>query len=90
MIAVVKPDSVLFTGFFLLAEPVGMPLTRKGTAVFVLGAAFLSSRLGPEGFSIAAAGYAVLSMNLLAPWLDIVFKPVPYKAKQKIRATYSL
>ena len=81
---------VLFTAIFLLADPAGMPLTRKGTAFFVSGAAFLSSRLGPGGFSIATVGYAVLLMNLLTPWLDVVFKPVPYKSKHRMLATYSL
>lgn len=81
-------SGVLLTAFFLLADPVALPLTRKGTALFVLGAAFLSSRLSPEGFSICSAGYAILSMNLLTPWLDVWLKPVPYKAKRSLKATY--
>lgn len=82
-------SGVLFTSFFLLADPVTQPLTRKGTAIFVLGAALLSSRLGTEGFSIGSAGCAILLMNLLTPWLDLGFKPVPYKAKRQLKATYS-
>lgn len=82
-------SGVLLTSFFLLADPVTLPLTRKGTALFVLGAALLSSRLSPEGFSIRSAGYAVLLMNLLAPWLDIWLKPIPYKTKHPLKATYS-
>ncbi|HOW88433.1 MAG TPA: RnfABCDGE type electron transport complex subunit D [Candidatus Omnitrophota bacterium] len=81
-------SGVLFTAFFLLADPSGMPLTKKGAAFFVLGAALLSSRLDPGGFSIASAGYAVLFMNLLTPWLDAGFKPAPYRAKNLIQATY--
>ncbi len=81
-------SGVLLTSFFLLADPVTLPLTRKGTALFVLGAAFLSSKLGPDGFSIRSAGYAVLSMNLLTPWLDVWLKPVPYKMKYQLKATY--
>ncbi len=71
-------SGVLLTSFFLLADPVTLPLTRKGTALFVLGAALLSSRLDPDGFSIRSAGYAVLWMNLLTPWLDVWLRPVPY------------
>jgi Na+-translocating ferredoxin:NAD+ oxidoreductase subunit D len=82
-------SGVLLTSFFLLADPATLPLTHKGTALFVLGAAFLSSRLGPEGFLIRSAAYSVLLMNLLTPWLDIWFKPVPYKAKRLLKATYS-
>ncbi len=81
-------SGVILTSFFLLADPVTLPLTRKGTTLFVLGAGFLSSRLGPEGFSIHSAGYAILSMNLLTPWLDVWLKPVPYKAKHALKATY--
>jgi electron transport complex protein RnfD len=81
---------VLFTAFFLLADPVTMPLTRKGTRFFVLGAALLSASLGGEGFSIGTAAYAILLMDLLAPWLDVGLRPVPYKSKNKIKATYSL
>jgi electron transport complex protein RnfD len=81
-------SGVFFTAIFLLADPVGMPLTRKGTALFAIGAAFLSSRLGAEGFSIAAVGYAVLFMDLLTPWLDVALKPVSYKTKHLTRATY--
>ena len=72
-------SGVLSTSFFLLADPVTLPLTRKGTALFVLGAAFLSARLNPDGFSIRSAGYAILLMNLLTPWLDVWLKPVPYR-----------
>jgi Na+-translocating ferredoxin:NAD+ oxidoreductase RnfD subunit len=109
-------SGVLFTACFLLADPVTLPLTRKGTTVFVLGAALLSSRIipsffllfqnssldcpdfnlvkirkgwnCPEGFSIGAACFAVLLMNLLAPWLDIWLKPAPYKAKNFTKTTY--
>lgn len=80
-------SGVLFVAFFLLADPVALPLTRKGTVLFVLGAALLSSQLGPEGFSIRSAACAILLMNLLTPWLDIGLKPVPYKARQPIKAT---
>jgi electron transport complex protein RnfD len=82
-------SGVLLTSFFLLADPVAQPLTRKGTRLFVLGAALLSSRLSPDGFSIRSASYAILSMNLLTPWLDVWFKPVPYKTKYLFKATYS-
>jgi Na+-translocating ferredoxin:NAD+ oxidoreductase RnfD subunit len=82
-------SGVLLTSFFLLADPVTLPLTRKGTALFVLGAAILSSRLSPEGFSIRSVGYAVLLMNLLTPWLDVWLKPIPYKAKHSLKVTYS-
>jgi electron transport complex protein RnfD len=83
-------SGVLFTSFFLLADPVAMPLTRKGTALFVLGAALLSSRLSPSGFSICSAGHAILIMNLLTPWLDVWLKPAPYIPKHPIKVTYPL
>lgn len=81
---------VLLTSFFLLADPVTLPLTRKGAALFVLGAAFLSSKFGPEGFSIRSVGYAVLLMNFLTPWLDVWLKPIPYKIKYPLKATYPI
>ena len=81
-------SGVLLTAFFLLADPAAMPLTRKGARVFVAGAAILSSGLHPGGFSIRTAGYAILLMNLLTPWLDLWIKPNPYKAPQTLKATY--
>ncbi len=81
-------SGVLLTAFFLLADPVVMPLTRKGVRVFVLGAALLSSNFVPGGFSIRTVGYAILLMNLLTPWLDLWIKPVPYKTRQTLKATY--
>jgi len=81
-------SGVLFAAFFLLADPVTLPLTRKGTALFVLGAALLSSNLSPDGFSIRSAGYAILGMNLLTPFLDIWLKPTPYQMKRLTKATY--
>ncbi len=83
-------SGVLFAAFFLLADPVTLPLTRKGTLIFVLGAALLSSGLSPGGFSIRSAGFAILWMNLLTPWLDIWLKPIPYKTKNALKATYSI
>ena len=81
-------SGVFLTAFFLLADPVAMPLTRKGTAFFVMGAALLSSRLSPDGFSIRSTSYAVLGMNLLTPFLDVWLKPVPYQVKHPVKATY--
>ncbi len=81
-------SGVLLTSFFLLGDPATLPLTRKGTALFALGAALLSSGLTPEGFSIRSAGFAILTMNLLTPWLDVWLKPVSYKTKDPIKATY--
>lgn len=81
-------SGALLTSFFLLADPVTLPLTRKGAALFALGAAFLSSCFTPEGFSIRSVCYAVLLMNLLTPWLDIWFKPVPYKPIGRLKATH--
>lgn len=68
-------NGVLLTAFFLLADPVTMPLTREGTRVFVLGAALLSGLLAPHGFSISAAGISILLMNLLTPWIDLWLRP---------------
>jgi len=81
-------SGVLLTALFILADPVALPLTRKGTIFFALGAAILSARLSPEGFSIRSAAYAILLMNLLTPWLDLWLKPVPYQAKQALKATF--
>ncbi|MEI7751002.1 MAG: RnfABCDGE type electron transport complex subunit D [Candidatus Omnitrophota bacterium] len=80
-------SGVLLTAFFLLADPVTLPLTRKGTVFFVLGAALLSSRLSPEGFSIRTASCAILLMNLLTPWLDVWLKPACYFRRHPLRAT---
>ena len=81
-------SGVFLTAFFLLADPVTMPLTRKGTRVFVFGAALLSASLGGEGFSMGAAAYAILLMDLAAPWLDVGLKPVLSITKQPLKATY--
>lgn len=80
-------SGVLLTAFFLLADPATLPLSRKGTVLFVLGAAFLSSRLNSEGFSIRSASYAILLMNFLTPWLEVWLKPAPYKAGHLFKAT---
>ena len=82
-------SAVLFSAFFLLADPVTLPLTRKGTVLFALGAALLSSRLDFNGFSIRSAGYAILLMNLLTPWLDVWLRPAPYKTARPVKAAYS-
>ncbi len=64
-------SGVLFTAFFLLADPVPMPVTRRGTSLFVLGAALLSCGISRNGFSIAAAAVAILLMDLVVPWIDL-------------------
>lgn len=67
-------SSVLFAGFFLLADPVPTPMTRRGCSIFVLGAAFLSVGLGKHGFTVASAAGAILLMDLVAPWIDLGLK----------------
>ncbi|HOW58788.1 MAG TPA: RnfABCDGE type electron transport complex subunit D [Candidatus Omnitrophota bacterium] len=79
---------IFFTAFFLLGDSVAMPLTRKGTRIFVLGAALLNFFFEAKGFSMAAAGYAILLMNALTPWLDVMMKPAAYRAKIHLKATY--
>lgn len=81
-------NGIAFTGFFLLGNPVAMPLSRKGTLIFVFGAALLGFFFNPQNFSIIAALFAILAMNAIAPWLDVWLKPIPYKAKIQIKATY--
>jgi len=82
-------SGALVTAFFLLADPVAMPLTRRGTRLFVMGAAFLSALLSPRGFSIVASGASILLMNLLTPWLDVWLKPVPFKVTDPSEADHS-
>lgn len=83
-------SGVLLTGFFLLADPVTLPLTRRGTRLFVVGAALLGSEMDSNGFSIYSMSYAVLGMGLLAPWLDLWLKPIPYRTKRILKATHSV
>lgn len=72
-------NGILISAFFLLADPVAMPLTRKGTRFFAAGAALLGAAWGSRGFSVAAAGFAILFMNMLTPWLDLWLRPRPFK-----------
>jgi electron transport complex protein RnfD len=81
-------SGVLFISFFLLADPVTLPLSRKGTGFSVLAAALLSSGLALKGFSIRSAAYAILAMNLLAPWLDAGLKPLSRGSNDLPKATY--
>ena len=81
-------SSVLFTAFFLLADPVVLPLTRRGNIYFVLGAGILSSCLEAGGFSISAATCALLWMSLITPWLDVLIRPVTFKSIKPLKATH--
>ena len=58
-------SGVLFTAFFLLADPVTLPLTRRGTLLFALGSAFLSAGFGgPAGFSIRIVSHVLAGIYL--------------------------
>ena len=81
-------SGVLFTAFFLLADPVVLPLTRRGNMYFVLGAGILSSCLEAGSFSISAATCALLWMSLITPWLDVLIRPVTLKSQKFLKATY--
>ncbi|MBU9888341.1 MAG: RnfABCDGE type electron transport complex subunit D [Candidatus Omnitrophica bacterium] len=75
--------TVLFPAFFLLADPVPMPMTRRGTRWFAAGAALLGVIGSPAGYTIAGAGFAILLMGLMAPWLDLWFRPGPAEEDEK-------
>ena len=79
-------NGVFLTAFFLLEDSAAMPMTKKGTMIFVLGAAFLSLLVGRKGFSISVACRAILMMNLLTPWIDIWIQPASRKAKVDFKA----
>lgn len=83
-------SAILFAAFFFFNESTGMPLTQKGSRIFMLGAALLSVFLNANGFSINMAGYAILLMNLLTPWLDAGLKPASYPRFHNLKATYEI
>jgi electron transport complex protein RnfD len=65
----------VFSASFLLTDNATLPLTRRGTNFFVMGAAFLAALLLSNRTAAAAVGYAVLIMNCLTPWLDVWCNP---------------
>lgn len=65
----------IFTACFLLTDPVTLPLSRQGTNLFAIGAAFLAAVLGLYGSAVTSIGYAILFMNCLTPWFDVRSKP---------------
>lgn len=65
----------VFTAFFLVTDPVVLPLTRQGTNVFVLLAAFFAGIFGLWYPAVTAVGYAILIVNMLVPWINDRMRP---------------
>jgi electron transport complex protein RnfD len=65
----------VFTAFFLVTDPVVLPLTRQGTNVFALLAAFFAGVLGLWYPAVTAVCYSILIMNMFVPWINDRMRP---------------
>lgn len=72
------PGGFTLAAFFaavLFGDPSVLPLTRRGTNLFAIGATLLAVLFGRSVSMAAAASYAILIMNGASPWLDVWYKP---------------
>lgn len=74
--AAVLSSEILFAAFFIIPEPVTMPMTRWGARWYAVGAGLLILVLtgqGAKAFYILP--FALLVMNALTPWIDARIRP---------------
>lgn len=63
---------MVLAAFFVATDPVTGAMGARGRTIFAAGTGFLVAAASTVGSEIAAAiPFAVLSMNAIAPWLDL-------------------
>ncbi|HLD49686.1 MAG TPA: RnfABCDGE type electron transport complex subunit D [bacterium] len=72
--AVLFSPFVLFSAFFLLTDPASAPLSVLGRRIFAGIAGMAVFLFNPEGAS-APFVYALLTAEILTPWLDRLIRP---------------
>lgn len=60
----------LFAACFFLSDNTTLPMTRRGTWIFAVMAAFLAGLFSIGGPAAAAMACAILVMNGIGPWID--------------------
>lgn len=68
---------MLLCAFFIATDPVTIPITRKGMAVFGIGTGLLIILIRVFGGHPEGVMYAILIMNALTPLIDRAFKVIP-------------
>ena len=72
---------MLICAFFIATDPVTIPITRKGMAVFGVGVGFLIILIRTVGGYPEGVMYAILIMNAISPLIDRMFKITPVGGK---------
>ncbi len=60
--------------FFLATDTSSRPLSSRGLTLYALGAGVLAFVLRTWGVHVEGVGYAILFMNFLVPWMDLVLR----------------
>jgi electron transport complex protein RnfD len=68
---------LLFAAFFIVTDPVTGCLSGRGRALFGMGAGALLVLLSGNGHVASGLPFAILLMNVAAPWIDGRTRPVP-------------
>lgn len=65
----------LFTGFWVVTDPLSAPVSRAGKNYFAVLGGFLTAAFMFLGTETSAPIFAVLIMNAVSPWIDYILRP---------------
>jgi electron transport complex protein RnfD len=71
----VLSSGILFVAFFIIPEPVTLPMTRWGARWYAVGAGLLILGLMGGARAPHILPFALLVMNALTPWIDARIRP---------------
>lgn len=74
---------LLLGAFFMATDYVTTPITAKGKIIFGIGCGFITFLIRQWGSLPEGVSYAILLMNILTPYIDMMTKTKPVGAKRK-------
>lgn len=73
---------LIIGAFFMASDMVTIPITKKGQAIFAIGAGALTVLIRLKGGYPEGVCYSILLMNAVTPLIDRVIKPVKFGARR--------
>lgn len=73
---------LIIGAFFMATDMVTIPITRKGQAIFAIGAGALTALIRLKGGYPEGVCYSILLMNAVTPLIDRICPPVKFGARR--------
>lgn len=81
----VLSGGLILGAFFMATDYVTSPITAKGKLIFGIGCGLITFLIRQRGSLPEGVSYAILLMNIVTPYIDMITKAKPFGAKKAVK-----